>query len=306
MVNMTPRTPTGIFRLWLRIHPAARQATPMFILISLTVIIATMVIHNADNEQASASLIPSRAPTMPSSMDLVIQTSHPISLIRRITTANPTTSAPGTLETTSGFTHSTGLSRTVTAAPSTVILSVDPSVTNMSVSPWPHDTRRPIAVTISPSSFIPKTVTNAQSSKTITTIVPPSVRPSTVTTSSSSFPSYTTFDPSIKPSAVYVFPSLNPSIVTTSPPPTLTTFCVIADVPYTDREFIELEDQFLNDTPEDCEFMIHLGDIKNSTTPCNDDRYNRVEQLFRKSPIPMFVILGDNEWNDCPKGTGTY
>ena len=303
---MTPCTPTGIFRLWLPNHPLARQATPMFILISFVVIIATMVIHNADKEQVSASVISSRAPTMPSSMDLAIQTSHPISLIRRITTANPAISAPGTLETFSGITHSTGLSRTLTAAPTAVILSMDPSATNMSVSPWSYDTGRPIAVTISPSSNIPKTVTNTQSSKTITTIVPPSVRPRTTTAPSSSFPSYTTFDPSIKPSAVYVFPSSNPSIVTTSPPPTLTTFCVIADVPYTDREFIELEDQFLNDTPEDCEFMIHLGDIKNSTTSCNDERYNRVEQLFRKSPIPMFVIVGDNEWNDCPKGTGTY
>jgi len=123
--------------------------------------------------------------------------------------------------------------------------------------------------------------------------------------SSNTPPTRATLSPSSTPSAIV---SGSPSDVvknTLAPLSTLTTFCVIADVPYTDRDFVNLKNQLLYNTPEDCEFLIHLGDIKNSSSRCDDARFQRVEQVLTSSPIPLFMILGDNEWNDCPHNAGT-
>ena len=53
---------------------------------------------------------------------------------------------------------------------------------------------------------------------------------------------------------------------------------------------------------ENVEFMIHLGDIRMAgpKRPCLPSDYENVASLLRLSPVPVFIILGDNDVHDCP------
>ena len=102
-------------------------------------------------------------------------------------------------------------------------------------------------------------------------------------------------------------PTLNPTPqpVTNAPitPPdgtsdTLLTFCVIADVPYNNNEVKELPNQIATQM-EGCEFLVHLGDIMTGDDACTDDKYSDVRDMLLASPVPAFIVVGDNEWNDC-------
>ena len=79
---------------------------------------------------------------------------------------------------------------------------------------------------------------------------------------------------------------------------TLLTFCVIADVPYIRREINRLPVQ-IRDQMMGCEFLVHLGDIMQGDQSCGAENYDLVRDILMKSVIPTFIVLGDNEWNDC-------
>ena len=72
----------------------------------------------------------------------------------------------------------------------------------------------------------------------------------------------------------------------------------MGDVPYAPAEDKLLPKQ-IEELPLDGRFLIHLGDIKNGSTPCNESVYIKVSSMLRKSKLPTFIIPGDNEWNDC-------
>lgn len=56
----------------------------------------------------------------------------------------------------------------------------------------------------------------------------------------------------------------------------------------------------INSISADATFAIHLGDILNSTTdPCNNETFQRFAGYIEKSPVPLFVVPGDNEFTDC-------
>ena len=83
----------------------------------------------------------------------------------------------------------------------------------------------------------------------------------------------------------------------------VTTFCAIADVPYTPQEEIEIKKQLATQT-EGCDFLIHLGDIMSSEDECNPEKYDTMSDiLLENSNIPTFIVVGDNEWNDCGNET---
>lgn len=114
----------------------------------------------------------------------------------------------------------------------------------------------------------------------------PSLAPSTPPTSF----------PSLSPSK---FPSLSPTTEEQSANYTSQlTFCVIADVPYYPSEAAALPGQIATQM-EDCEFMVHLGDIMAGGDACTENRYTQVRDLMLLSTVPVFMIPGDNEWNDC-------
>ena len=96
-----------------------------------------------------------------------------------------------------------------------------------------------------------------------------------------------------------VYPTLQP----TSFPTTAiaeTTFYAIGDVPYTPKQAQELFVS-MGEIPADAEFVIHVGDLqaKKLNEVCPRDGYKAASDILRRSHAPVFVILGDNEWNDC-------
>ena len=78
----------------------------------------------------------------------------------------------------------------------------------------------------------------------------------------------------------------------------LITFSVLGDTPYSTRDARKLKYQITNLSHSN-EFAIHLGDIKTSRMPCSENWYQMVARILRQSPKPLFIIPGDNEWNDC-------
>lgn len=76
------------------------------------------------------------------------------------------------------------------------------------------------------------------------------------------------------------------------------TFYVMGDVPYKPAEDVLLPQQ-MTEIPDDAEFVIHVGDIKGGASPCDEAVYRKVFGMLRKSKKPVFIIPGDNEWNDC-------
>lgn len=79
---------------------------------------------------------------------------------------------------------------------------------------------------------------------------------------------------------------------------TLMTFCVIADAPYTLDEAAALPNQIATQM-EGCEFLVHLGDLFTGDTNCDEVDYVVIREIMLQSAVPTFVVLGDNEWNDC-------
>lgn len=78
----------------------------------------------------------------------------------------------------------------------------------------------------------------------------------------------------------------------------LVRFYVMGDVPYAPEEN-ELLQRQISAIPQDAEFVVHVGDIKTGRTPCEAAVYERVAAILAESVAPLFIIPGDNEWNDC-------
>jgi Calcineurin-like phosphoesterase len=78
----------------------------------------------------------------------------------------------------------------------------------------------------------------------------------------------------------------------------LMTFSVMGDTPYSVTDARKLQHQLTTLNPKN-EFVIHLGDIKTGITACSDSWYQQVADILAQSPKRLFIIPGDNEWNDC-------
>ncbi|MGB4709349.1 MAG: hypothetical protein WBH28_12845 [Fuerstiella sp.] len=76
------------------------------------------------------------------------------------------------------------------------------------------------------------------------------------------------------------------------------TFCAMGDVPYTDADDILLPIH-IKGLPAEAEFTVHVGDIKGGATACDEAVYVKVAEMLSAAVAPVFVIPGDNEWNDC-------
>ena len=83
-----------------------------------------------------------------------------------------------------------------------------------------------------------------------------------------------------------------------APPRTQVVFYAMGDVPYAPAEN-ELLPQQIARIPIDAEFVVHVGDIKSGATPCDEAVYNKVFGMLSQSAAPVFIVPGDNEWNDC-------
>jgi len=77
-------------------------------------------------------------------------------------------------------------------------------------------------------------------------------------------------------------------------------FYVTSDSPYDSGD----EQKLLADLealPSDAQFLVHLGNIQNSAvTLCAESRYGRVKDVLLQSPVPLFILPGEEDWNNCP------
>lgn len=77
-------------------------------------------------------------------------------------------------------------------------------------------------------------------------------------------------------------------------------FSVMGDVPRGAAEVVVLDSQILNiNTRSASKFCFHLGDFKRGSEPCDEAVYQRVSSQLQNINRPVFMVMGDNEWNDC-------
>ena len=54
-------------------------------------------------------------------------------------------------------------------------------------------------------------------------------------------------------------------------------------------------------------FTIHVGDIKPGNTPCSDEHFTKISDMFATFERPLIYTPGDNEWTDCHRAdNGPY
>ena len=87
-----------------------------------------------------------------------------------------------------------------------------------------------------------------------------------------------------------------------------TTLAVIGDTPYGDRQVAE-SPALVNDINEDPKVrtVLHVGDIKNGSSTCDDNRFLALRTLYDTFKDPFVYTPGDNEWTDCHRAAaGRY
>jgi hypothetical protein len=79
---------------------------------------------------------------------------------------------------------------------------------------------------------------------------------------------------------------------------------LIGDTPYSASEAADLLDlrETMNDA--DLSYVVHIGDIKSGSSPCDDSAYTSVRTIFNGFEDPFVYTPGDNEWSDCSDKTG--
>eukprot|EP00980_Cylindrotheca_fusiformis_P007618 scaffold1599_cov115-Cylindrotheca_fusiformis.AAC.3 len=113
-------------------------------------------------------------------------------------------------------------------------------------------------------------------------------------------------EPTIQPTPS---PTSGPTFEPTPPPTKLPTVplalvgrsYIIGDLPYTEEEKDRLI-LHVNSLPDDAEFLVHVGDIRNAEdkSDCKMSEFKMVAEILKQSPVPVFIVPGDNEYNDCP------
>lgn len=79
-----------------------------------------------------------------------------------------------------------------------------------------------------------------------------------------------------------------------------TVFTVIGDVPYNDEQKDGLKRLIdVHNARAQSEFVVHVGDIKPGADACDETLFEEVNGILRKFESPTFIVLGDNEFNDC-------
>jgi len=171
------------------------------------------------------------------------------------------------------------LTDATTVAPTTQPVEVPTSTLSPTMSPT-NVTTSPTIVTASPT-IAPTTVPTT----TMLTLEPTVFTPTTPTPTQT--PAKATFEPTLQIGNLPAYQGINDTSATFS------TFCVIADVPYSNNEANRLRNQIATQL-DDCEFLVHLGDILQDVA-CTEARYLAIKDILLESPIPAFILPGDNE-----------
>lgn len=84
-------------------------------------------------------------------------------------------------------------------------------------------------------------------------------------------------------------------------------FAVIGDVPYGTAQIAAFPGWVSEINAADPEFTVHVGDIKNGSSRCDDAYYREIKADFDQFVGPLVYTPGDNEWTDCHRANnGSY
>lgn len=78
-------------------------------------------------------------------------------------------------------------------------------------------------------------------------------------------------------------------------------FAAFGDTPYRHWERENLPDMLAEMDRERLAFVVHVGDIKSSSSACTDGVFEDMHRLFESSLHPLIYTPGDNEWTDCDR-----
>lgn len=90
--------------------------------------------------------------------------------------------------------------------------------------------------------------------------------------------------------------------------PSSSSFAVIGDVPYGASQIAAFPGWVdrINAQPG-LDLALHVGDIKNGSSPCTDEYLAMIRAQFNRFDVPLLYTPGDNEWTDCHRpAAGTY
>lgn len=90
-----------------------------------------------------------------------------------------------------------------------------------------------------------------------------------------------------------------PAYATAGDRPGHLSFAVIGDVPYGAAEIAAFPGWIQQINAADPAFTIHVGDIKNGSSRCDDAYYRSIRADFDTFTGPLVYTPGDNEWTDC-------
>lgn len=85
-------------------------------------------------------------------------------------------------------------------------------------------------------------------------------------------------------------------------------FAIVGDAPYDTLGSTALLERFQSHIDDNnkrsyADFLIHVGDIKKGSTPCELSYYTNTLKVLESSSKKPYLLIGDNEWNDCDHGT---
>jgi hypothetical protein len=84
-------------------------------------------------------------------------------------------------------------------------------------------------------------------------------------------------------------------------------FSVMGDVPRSLQEDTLLQKQIEeHNLKSPSQMMFHVGDIKSGGDPCSESVYKKVSGFLKKLDVPVLIVPGDNEWNDCDNPTQAW
>lgn len=84
-------------------------------------------------------------------------------------------------------------------------------------------------------------------------------------------------------------------------------FAVIGDVAYGSAQISAFPEWVSEINAADPQFTVHVGDIKNGSSRCDDAYYRMIKADFDQFTGPLVYTPGDNEWTDCHRANnGSY
>jgi hypothetical protein len=78
-------------------------------------------------------------------------------------------------------------------------------------------------------------------------------------------------------------------------------FAAFGDTPYNADEEPQLITMIAEMNRQRLAFALHVGDFKDSRSPCSDETFMQRREWFALSHHPFFYTPGDNEWVDCTR-----